>query len=121
MAYVEVHPKSKEIQAVLLGKKDEMFTALGKAILSTFPIPETDMILELQECRTIAFDPRAIRLESAPDVVLKLNTSDVQFQDRAATLRDRMVDAWNDVFGKDVAMELWINFFYEWGCNIDFD
>ena len=121
MAYVEIQPKTKEIQELLLEKNEEMFLAIGKCILSTFDIPETDMILELQECKTIAFDPLAISLESAPDVVLKLNTSDVQFQDRAADLRDKIVDAWNEVFGKEVAMELWIDFFHEWGCNIDFD
>ena len=121
MAYVEIQPKSKEIQELLYANRNEMFSAIGECILSTFDIPESDMILELQECRTIAFDPLAVSLESAPDVVLKLNTSDVQFQDVAAVLRDKIVDAWDELFGEDVAMECWIDFFYEWGCNIDFD
>ena len=121
MAYVEIQPKSKEVQEILVKRQEEIYAAIGKCVLSTFDIPESDMILELQECRTISFDPLAVRLESAPDVVIKLNTSDVQFKDRGEALAEKIVDAWKTLFGKELAMGCWNHFFHAWGCNIDFE
>lgn len=121
MAYIEIHPKSTASQEVIMGKKDELFKAVGEAVLLTFDIPEYDMIIEIHECSVIAVDSRAVKAESLPDAVLKLNTSDIQFHNLAETLKDRIVDAWNRVMGKEVTMECWIDFFHTWGCNIDFD
>lgn len=121
MAYVEIQPKSKAAEEILAARQKEVYAAIGQCVLSTFSIPETDMILELQECRTLSFDPLAVSLESAPDVVLKLNTSDTQFKDRAQDLADKIVEAWKVLFGTELAMECWIHFFHAWGCNIDFE
>ena len=121
MAYVEIQPKSKAVQEILVARQEELYKAIGACILSTFTIPQTDMILELQECRTLSFDPLAVSLQSAPDVVLKLNTSDVQFKDRAEDLAGKIVEAWKGLFGTELAMECWIHFFHAWGCNIDFE
>ena len=121
MAYVEIQPKSKNVQELLISRQNEIYDALGECVLSTFDIPETDMILEIQECRTVSFDPLAVKLESAPDVVIKLNTSDVQFKDRADELADKIVNAWKKLFGTEIAMECWIHFFHAWGCSIDFE
>ena len=121
MAYVEIQPKSKEVQEILTARQQEIYQAIGACILSTFPIPKTDMILELQACRTVSFDPLAVSLNSAPDVVLKLNTSDVQFKDRAEELAGKIVAAWKELFGTQLAMECWIHFFHAWSCNMDFE
>lgn len=121
MAYVEIQPKSKAAEDMLISRQDELYKAIGQCVLSTFTIPETDMILELQKCRTVSFDPMAVSLESAPDVVLKLNTSDVQFKGLAQELADKIVASWKDLFGTELAMECWIHFFHAWGCNMDFE
>ena len=121
MSYVEIIPKSKKAEEILLENKEKIFDGIGQCILDVFRIPETDMILELHRCTVIATDERAVRLESAPDVVIKLSTSDMEFKEKAEELSDRIVDSWNNILGKAVTMELWIRFFHTWGCNIDFD
>ena len=68
MAYAEIFPKNKEIEKMLIEKKDNLMSSLFKTVASVYGIPQYDAIVELHQCTTIAFCKEAVEAESAPDV-----------------------------------------------------
>lgn len=121
MSYFEIFPKNKEAEALMVKEQDELFQLLEKCASEAFGIPAYDIVCELNECKVITFSENNKKLNVAPDVLIKISTNDIEFKDKAKYLKDLVVDGWNKLFSKEVAMELWIDFFHTWGCNIDLD
>lgn len=121
MAYIEIYPQNLRAQVTLKDKEDLVFDLLVDCVKKVFQVPENDIIVALHECSTISFNRSAVALDVTPDVLLKLNTNDVQFKEKAEELKDMIIDQWDYLLGKVLKVECWINFFHTWGCNIEFE
>lgn len=121
MSYFEILPKNQEAEALMVQNRNALFQLLEGCASKAFGIPAYDIICELNECRVITFSESNQKMKAAPDVLIKISTNDVELKDKAEYLKDLVIDGWNTLFGKKVALECWIDFFHTWGCNIDFD
>ncbi|PYB72384.1 hypothetical protein [Rhizobium wuzhouense] len=121
MAYIEILPKSSEAQQTLFDDSHSALNLLFEAVKETLEVPDHDIIVELNQCTVLAFNATAVKAGSAPDVVIKIATSDHDLQPRFQTLSDQIVAGWNAHFGSALKMELWIGLIDTWGCNIQFD
>ena len=121
MAYIEVSPKSTEAQQRLTEECAVLMSMLHRAAKDVLGIPDYDIIVELNQCTVIAFNPESIKANATPDVVIKIGTSDHDFQPKFQELCDCIVNSWKSHFGDQLTMELCINLIDTWGCNIDFD
>ena len=121
MAYAEIFPKNKEIEKMLIEKKDNLMSSLFKTVASVYGIPQYDAIVELHQCTTIAFCKEAVEAESAPDAVIKVQTCDVEHKQEAKILGEAIVEDWNRIIGSDRTVEIWIDFFHTWNCNMEFE
>lgn len=119
MAYIEIYPKNLRAQVTLTDKQDLLFDSLTNCVKKAFGVPDTDIIAELHECSVISFCSKAVTLGVVPDVVIKIHTNDIEFQEKAEKLKELILDDWNCLFGEGIALECWINFFHTWGCNVD--
>ncbi len=120
MSYIEVYPKNTKAQDKLSKESEPLFTLLVGVVEKAYGVPEYDIIVELNRCSVIQFNAKAIELNVAPDVVIKISTSDTEFMDNAEELKDLLVSGWKELFGADLTMECWLDFFHTWGCTIDF-
>lgn len=121
MAYAEIFPKNKIIERELVDKQDEIMSTLFKTVASVYGIPQYDAIVELHQCTTIAFCKEAVEAESAPDAVIKVQTCDVEHKPEAKALGEAIIEDWNRIMGSDRTVEVWIDFFHTWNCNMDFE
>ena len=120
MAYIEIHPKSTAAQRRLNDDCQSMMGFLQRAAKEVLGIPDHDIIIELNQCTVLAFNALAVRVDAAPDVVIKIATSDHDLEPRFQKLGDQVIASWNAHFGPSVKLELWINLIDSWGCNIEF-
>lgn len=121
MSYIEIYPKNANAQGKLTQQSEQLFALLVGCVEKAYGVPEHDIIAELNSCSVIKFNPRAMELKAAPDVVIKISTSDIEFEEKAEELKDLVVEGWKQLFGEDLTMECWLDFFHTWGCTIDFD
>ena len=119
MAYIEISPKSSRAQALLESSCDTAMEILYGATKEVLNVPDNDIIVELRECGTIAFNARAVNAGAVPDVVVKISTNDSEFQPRFQALCDLIISRWDAQFGNDLKIELWIDLFDTWGSNIE--
>lgn len=64
-------------------------------------------------------DLEAVKIGACPDPVIKINTSDDK-KSLAKNLKDKILERFEVVL-IGISMEIWINFFHTWGCNINFE
>ncbi len=120
MSYIAILPKSANAEQQLVENSPLVMDILYKATKDTFNIPDHDIIVELNKCSVIAFNPAAVAASSVPDVVIKISTSDHDLQPRFQPLCDRIVADWDQKLGKELKLEIWVNLIDTWGTNIDF-
>ena len=120
MAYIAVFPKSIKVQQNLTEDFTAMMNILHKTTKDVLNVPDYDIIVELNACSAIAFNPLAVQANSVPDVVIKIATSDLDLQSEFQTLCERIVDTWDIHFEKTLKLELWVNTISAWGCNMEF-
>ncbi|RWB57062.1 hypothetical protein [Mesorhizobium sp.] len=121
MAYIEIFPKSIESQKELADRRTSVMDILYAAAKETLNVPDHDIIVELNQCTAIAFNSLAVQASAVPDVVIKISTSDHEFQPKFQSLCDHIVSKWNAQFGNTLKLEIWVNVINTWGCNIDFN
>lgn len=121
MAYIEVFPKSVDAEQRLTSDSPAMMGVLYNAAKDVLQVPAHDVIVELNRCTTLRFNPMAVQTGATPDVVIKISTSDTELQSRFADLSARIVKGWGDHFGSSLKIELWIGLIHTWGCNIAFE
>jgi hypothetical protein len=121
MAYIEIFPKSTEAQQRLTDNCASVMKILYQATQEVLGIPDHDILVELNQCTAIAFNSQAVHATAVPDVVIKIASSDHDFQPKFQTLCDQVVSSWDAQFGNTLKLELWINLINTWGCNMDFD
>ena len=121
MSYIEIYPKNMKAQDILSKQSEPLFALLVGGVEKAYGVPEHDIIAELNSCSVIGFNTKALELNAAPDVVIKISTSDKEFMEKAEELRDLIVEGWKELFGEELTMECWLDFFHTWGCTIDFD
>lgn len=119
MSYIEIHPKNKETEKILVAKRDALFEALTKCVKDAYGVPDYDIICELDACRVIAFSDQNNKMGTAPDAIIKVSTNDIEFKERAELLKDFIIEGWTNLFGENLAMECWVVFFHTWGCNME--
>lgn len=117
MTYVTVTPKTAAAEALLTDTRDGLLARLFAAVGEVFEIPDTDIIVELNRCTTIAFHPAAIEAGAAPDVVLTFATSDTVLAPLFPALRDRVIDEWRGDF-PNLDVEIWFTLIDAWGTTI---
>lgn len=120
MAYIAVHPKSSVAQQRLGADRDVTMNILARAIKEVLGVPDHDIIVELNQCTVVAFNALAEKANSAPDVVIKISTSDHQFQPRFQALCDRIVTEWDKTFTGDLKLEIWVSLIDTWATNMEF-
>ncbi|RAZ89403.1 hypothetical protein DPM33_17630 [Mesorhizobium hawassense] len=120
MAYIEVFPKSTEAQKKLTDHSTSVMDILYAGTKEIFNVPDHDIIVELNQCTAIAFNSSAVQASAVPDVVVKISTSDHDFQPKFQSLCDHIVSNWNAQLGNTLKLEIWVNVISTWGCNIDF-
>ena len=120
MAYIEIFPKSPEAQERVWGERDALMPIIQKVTKDILCVPDHDIIIELNQCTVIAFNPSAKIAGAVADVIIKISTSDHYLQPKFQILCDQIVSSWDAHFGKTLKMELWINLIDSWGCNIEF-
>lgn len=120
MAYIAVHPKSPAAERRLAAEPDVAMTILARATKDILGVPDHDIIVELNQCTVIAFNALAQQANSAPDVVIKISTSDHQYQPRFQTLCDRIVADWGIAFESDLKLEIWVSLIDTWATNMEF-
>lgn len=121
MAYIEIFPKSAEAQKQLTDRCASVMDILYQATKEVLNVPDHDIIVELNQCTAIAFNSLAVHAAAVPDVVIKISTSDHDFQPKFQSLCDHVVSNWNAQFGSALKLEIWINLINTWSCNIDFN
>nr|WP_288454265.1 hypothetical protein [uncultured Pseudomonas sp.] len=121
MAYIEIFPKSAAAQAQLTECCAQLMDMLQGAVRSVFKLPEHDIIIELDQCKVLAFNASAVRAAAVPDVVIKVSTSDVELRPEFQALCDQIVSGWNAQFGDSLGVEVWVSVIEAWGCNLSFD
>lgn len=120
MAYIEIFPKSTEAQQRLTDNCASMMDILFHTTKDVLDIPEHDIIIELNQCSTIAFNAMAVKAAAVPDVVIKISSSDHDFQLKSQALCDQVLASWDTHFANALKLELWIDTINTWGCNMDF-
>lgn len=120
MAYIEIFPKSAEAQQRLTDNCASMMDILFQTTKDVLNIPEHDIIIELNQCTAIAFNSMAVKAASVPDVVIKISSSDRDFQFKSQPLCDQVVANWDAHFENTLKLELWLDTINTWGCNMDF-
>lgn len=121
MAYITILPKSVEVQQRLTHDCVAVMNILHQAVKTVFNVSDNDIIVELNQCVTIAFNPSAIEALAVPDVVIKIATSDHEFRPEFQTLCDHVLDSWNATFEDPLKLEVWVDVIDTWGCNIELD
>ncbi|MDG4897666.1 hypothetical protein P9272_29425 [Mesorhizobium sp. WSM4976] len=121
MAYIEIFPKSIDSQKKLSDRRASVMDILYAATKEILNVPDHDIIVELNQCTAIAFNSLAVQASAVPDVVIKISTSDHDFQPKFQSLCDHIVGNWNEQFGNTLKLEIWVNVISAWGCNIDFN
>jgi len=120
MSYFEIYPKNKDAEKQLCINQEALFEMLTECAKEIYEIPEYDIICELNQCTVLSFSKKNIEADAAPDVVIKVSTNDMELQEKADALKNNLIEKWNLLFGKELALECWLIFFHTWGCNIDF-
>lgn len=120
MAYISIFPKTAEAQRRLTEGCAGLMSILSGATKEVLDVPDHDIIVELNQCTVLAFNPQAVNTGAVPDVVIKIETSDLDLQSRFDVLRDEVLTRWNAEFQGLVKIELWISLIGAWGTNIDF-
>lgn len=121
MAYIEIHPKSPEAQQRLTDECASVMDLLHLATKSVLNVPDHDIIIELNQCTAIAFNPVAMQAAAVPDVVVKISTSDHDLRPDFQNLCDQVVSSWDAQFGNKLKLELWISSIDAWGSNMGFN
>jgi hypothetical protein len=121
MAYIAIFPKSAEAQQRLADHNASVMNILSQATKDVLNVPDHDIIVEMNQCTAMAFNPLAVSRGAVPDVVIKIATSDRDLQPRFQTLCDEIVSRWDMHIGNGFKLELWINAIDTWGCYIDCD
>ena len=121
MAYIAIFPKSTEAQQRLTDSFASVANILCQATKDVLNVPDHDIIVELNQCTVIAFNAAAVQVAAAPDVVVKIATSDHDLQPRFQILCDQVVRSWDAQFENTLKLELWIDTIDTWGCNIEFN
>ena len=121
MSYIGIYPKNSKTQEILTKESDCLFALLVESVKAAYGVPEYDIIAELNGCSVIKFNAKALELNAAPDVVIKISTSDKELMEKAEELKDLIVEGWKKLFGEELTMECWLDFFHTWGCTVDFD
>lgn len=118
MTYVMILPKNEHAQSRMTEDCDAAMDLLFLAVKEILQIPDSDIILELTRCTTVAFNRSAVDAAVAPDVVLTFATSDRDLPPRFDTLCDRVLSDWNDRFG-DLKLEVWVSLIDAWAANTE--
>lgn len=121
MAYIEIIPKSTEAQQRLTENCASVMDILYQATKEVLNVPDHDIIVELNQCTAIAFNSLALHAAAVPDVIVKISSSDHDFQPKFQSLCDHVVSNWDAQIGNTLKLEIWINLINTWGCNIDFN
>lgn len=121
MAYIDFHPTSDQAEGRMMSVLESLQRIVRTCVQEVWEVPEHDIIVMAHRNTVLAQDPIAVKAGAVPELVIKINTSDTELQDRAERLRDRIVEAWKISFGTTYPMEVWIDFFHTWGCTIDFE
>lgn len=119
MAYIEILPKSSEAQARLEDSCASVMDLLYHAAKDVLKVPDHDIIIELSQCTTIAFNSLAVKASSVPDVVVKIATSDEHLQPKFQALCEQIISSWDAHFSHSLKIELWINLIDTWGSNVE--
>ena len=53
--------------------------------------------------------------------MIKVQTCDVEHKQEAKILGEAIVEDWNRIMGSDRTVEIWIDFFHTWNCNMEFE
>ncbi|WP_314324168.1 hypothetical protein [Paenarthrobacter ilicis] len=118
MTYISILPKNENSQSRMIDNCEAVMDLLFLAAKDVLQVPDTDIIAELNSFTTVSFNRVAVHSGAAPDVVIKISTSDHHLQPRFQTLCDRVVDGWNSHFG-DIKLEVWVSLIDAWGTNAD--
>lgn len=118
VTYISILPKSENSRSRMTDNCEAVMDLLFLAAKDVLQIPDTDIIVELNSCSTVSFNRAAVHSGAAPDVVIKIATSDHYLQPRFQTLCDRVVEGWNSHFG-DIKLEVWVSLIDAWGTNAD--
>ena len=119
MAYIEIFPKSAEAQRRLTDDINPVMDILSQATKQILKVPDHDIIVELNQCTTLAFNPLAVENGAIPDVVIKISTSDHDLQPDFEALSEQIINRWSTHFGSSLKTELWISLIETWRCNMD--
>ena len=119
MAYVDIYPSSNEAEAKMARRIADIRFYVRAAIKQEWDIAEHDIIVMAHKNTILSQDPFAVDKDAVPELVIKINTSDTELQNRAERLGNRIVSLFQVSFS-DISMELWIGFFHTWGCTINF-
>lgn len=121
MAYIAIFPKSAEAQQRLTDNSASVMTILSQVTKEVLDVPDHDIIVELNDCTAMAFNPLAVCRGAVPDVIIKIATSDRDLQPLFQSLCNEIISRWNAQFADTLKLELWINLIDTWGCNMDFN
>jgi hypothetical protein len=118
MAYVNVEPTSDSAEDQMLVCAERIRELLRESILKVWEVPETDILVMLKRNTVLMQDPSALMYGVLPQLVIKINTSDIGLQPKAMLLMKNILEAWEQTFGSSYPIEVWIDFFDTWGTNI---
>lgn len=115
MAYIKIYPKTPGAERRLEEMEDALPDLLKACVLSIWPVPREDIIVETHRCTVLTPDREARDGGYYPSVIVEVWTSD-PFQELAGALRDAILATWKE-HCLGLKLEVWIGFFHTWGTN----
>ena len=119
MVFVDLHPTSLVAEGLLIANQALIRTLLRKKIHDIWDVPHNGIIIVAHKSTVQSMDQVPLAEKTSPDLLIKINTSG-PFQDKAADLRDAIVEAWKKLvacWDNELKAEVWIDFFHTWGAT----
>ncbi|MCA9391767.1 hypothetical protein KC614_00995 [candidate division WWE3 bacterium] len=115
MAFTRIVPLTKEAETITRILAHEIQQVVREAVTICWDAPPADIITVIEECRVVVADPIARELNSHPEVLVLIFTSDEDKRPRVQDLVDRIASR----FPVGLKAEIWVTIFDGWGLNFD--